>query len=58
VSVRLCAGDPKDQAFLNQARSGEAEVLVSGDEDQLALAGKTSFAIERPEAYRARVALV
>ena len=55
--VRECAivcRDPRDQAFLNLARSGEAGVLVSGDEDLLVLSGKTSFAIERPEAYRVR----
>lgn len=48
--------DAKDQAFLNLSQSGGAEVLVSGDEDLLVLAGMTSFSIERPETYRARVA--
>lgn len=50
----LCR-DLKDQPFLDLAESGPAAVLVSGDRDLLALAGKTKFAIETPEAYRLRV---
>jgi len=47
--------DEKDQPFLDLAQSGKAEFLVSGDRDLLALAGKTDFLIESPEAYRCRV---
>jgi putative PIN family toxin of toxin-antitoxin system len=46
--------DPKDQQFLDLAHSGKADVLVTGDEDLLALAGQTEFVIETPEAYRRR----
>jgi putative PIN family toxin of toxin-antitoxin system len=49
----LCR-DPKDQAFLDLAKSGKADVLVTGDEDLLTLAGQTSFVIETPEEYRLR----
>jgi putative PIN family toxin of toxin-antitoxin system len=47
--------DANDQPFLDLAQSGKADVLVSGDRDLLALAGKTTFLIETPEAYRRRV---
>ena len=47
--------DEKDQPFLDLAQSGRAELLVSGDNDLLALAGQTTFLIEAPEAYRVRV---
>ncbi len=47
--------DAKDQPFLDLAQCGKAELLISGDRDLLALAGKTRFAIESPEAYRERV---
>ena len=46
--------DPKDQAFLDLAESGRADLLVTGDEDLLVLAGQTAFVIETPEAYRRR----
>ena len=46
--------DEKDQPFLDLAKSGGAELLVSGDNDLLALAGQTTFLIETPEAYRLR----
>jgi uncharacterized protein len=46
--------DAKDQPFLDLAHCGKADVLVTGDEDLLALAGHTSFVIEMPEAYRHR----
>jgi len=52
--VSVCR-DEKDQPFLDLAQSGKAEFLVSGDRDLLALAGKTDFLIENPEAYRRRV---
>jgi len=44
--------DRKDQPFLDLAYTGRSDVLVSGDQDLLVLAGKTSFRIESPEAYR------
>jgi putative PIN family toxin of toxin-antitoxin system len=50
----VCCRDPKDQALLDLAHCGKAEILVSGDEDLLALAGQTEFVIETPEAYRRR----
>jgi len=56
--VRRCpvaCRDPRDQPFLDLAHSGHADALVSGDEDLLALAGKTRFAIETPATYRERV---
>ena len=55
--IRRCSTkcrDVKDQPFLDLAHSGKASVLVSGDRDLLALAGRTYFAIETPEAYRRR----
>jgi len=48
--------DPKDRVFLDLAVSDGAEVLVSGDEDLLTLAGQTGFTIQTPEEYRQRVA--
>ncbi len=47
--------DAKDQPFLDLAQSGRADVLVTGNEDVLALAGQTRFVIEMPEAYRRRI---
>jgi putative PIN family toxin of toxin-antitoxin system len=47
--------DAKDQPFLDLAQSGKADLLVTGDDDLLALAGHTAFFIETPEAYRRRV---
>jgi uncharacterized protein len=47
--------DEKDQPFLDLAQGGGAELLVSGDNDLLALAGQTAFIVETPEAYRLRV---
>ena len=44
--------DSKDQPFLNLAHSAAAEVLVSGDNDLLVLAGQTEFAIETAEPFR------
>jgi uncharacterized protein len=55
--VRVCpylCRDANDQPFLDLAHSGKADVLVSGDRDLLALAGKTVFAIETPANYRYR----
>ena len=47
--------DSGDQIFLDLAYTAKAEVLVSGDEDLLILAGKTAFDIETPRAYQARI---
>jgi uncharacterized protein len=46
--------DPKDQLFLDLAGSGNANALVTGDDDLLVLAGQTSFVIETPEDYARR----
>ena len=50
----LCR-DAKDQPFLDLAQSGKADLLVTGDDDLLALAGQTVFLIETPEVYRHRL---
>jgi putative PIN family toxin of toxin-antitoxin system len=50
----LCR-DAKDQPVLDQAQSGKADLLVTGDEDLLALAGQTEFIIETPQEYRRRI---
>ena len=47
--------DAKDQPFLDLAHCGKADILVTGDEDLLALVGQTAFVIETPEVYRRRV---
>jgi uncharacterized protein len=56
VSTRCPAtcGDVKDQIFLDLALSGRADILVSGDQDLLVMAGQTAFLIETPEVYRSR----
>lgn len=46
--------DAKDQKYLNLAAAGNADVIVSGDEDMLVLNGQCTFAIERPAEYRKR----
>jgi putative PIN family toxin of toxin-antitoxin system len=46
--------DREDQVFLDLCESAGADVLVTGDADLLALAGKVGFVIETPEAYRLR----
>ena len=51
---RIVCRNTKDQPFLQLAQSGRAELLITGDRDLLALAGKTSFGIEAPEPYRVR----
>lgn len=50
--------DANDQPFLDLAQSGRADLLISGDRDLLMLAGRTTFVIENPEAYRRRVSEV
>ena len=52
---KLVCRDPNDQPFLDLAQSGKADLLVSGDRDLLALAGKSRFLIETPAAYRLRI---
>ena len=51
----LCR-DARDQPFIDLAHCGKADLMVTGDEDLLALAGQTKFVIESPEFYRLRVA--
>ncbi len=51
VSLPACR-DPDDEIFLRAAAAGEADALVTGDADLLALAGQTRFAILTPEALR------
>jgi len=46
--------DAKDQPLLDLAQSGNADLLVTGDADLLALPGQTTFVIETPEDYRRR----
>ena len=46
--------DRHDQPFLTLAAAGRAQVLVSGDRALLELVGRTPFAIEAPERFRAR----
>jgi putative PIN family toxin of toxin-antitoxin system len=46
--------DAKDQPLLDLAQNGNANLLVTGDADLLALPGQTAFFIETPEAYRSR----
>lgn len=51
---RLRCRDPHDQAFVELAYAGDADVLVSGDKDLLALADETPFPIETPREFLAR----
>ncbi len=44
--------DPDDRAFLELAVTGDAEALVTGDDDLLALAREFAIPILRPEAWR------
>lgn len=46
--------DPQDQKFLTLAQTGMADVLVTGDQALLVLAGQTRFAIEMPVMFRQR----
>ncbi len=47
--------DGNDQPLLDLAQCGKADLLVTGDEDLLVLAGQTAFVIEPPDAYRLRM---
>lgn len=51
----VCCRDPKDQQFLDLAHCGKADLLISGDEDLLALVNQAAFIIETPEVYCRRV---
>jgi putative PIN family toxin of toxin-antitoxin system len=55
-SCSVLCRDPKDQPFLDLAQSGKADMLMTGDEDLLALAEQTEFLIETPEEYQRRIA--
>jgi uncharacterized protein len=52
---KVICRDPNDQPFLDLTQSGNADLLVSGDQDLLTLNGRTIFLIETPEMYRQRV---
>ncbi len=47
--------DSHDQIFLDLAHSGNADVLVTGDNDLLSLDHWARFSIETPEAYRLHI---
>jgi len=55
VKCPVICRDSKDQSLLDLAQSGKADILVTGDQDLLALAGQTEFVIESPDVYRRRV---
>ena len=46
--------DPKDQMFLELAMYGNADVLVTGDDDLVALAGSCEFAIDTAAEFKKR----
>lgn len=50
----LCR-DVKDQVFINLAQAAGVEILVTGDSDLIALAGKAQFIIETPREFRIRL---
>lgn len=54
-SFPISCRDAKDQPLLDLAQSGKADVLVTGDDDLLTMAGHTEFVIETPEEYRQRL---
>jgi uncharacterized protein len=51
----IACRDLHDQPFLDLAQSGDADVLVTGDKDLLALSRRAAFTIETPEAYQRRM---
>jgi putative PIN family toxin of toxin-antitoxin system len=55
VQCEQVCRDVNNQPFLDLAQTGKADLLVSGDEDLLALTGQTEFLIDTPEAYRRRL---
>ena len=52
--VPMCR-DKHDQKFLELAASGEADALVTGDEDLLVLAGQFSIPIMTPADFHRRI---
>jgi putative PIN family toxin of toxin-antitoxin system len=52
--VRVCR-DPRDDMFLEAAVNGQADVLITGDKDLLALRPFSGIAILTPAEYLARV---
>jgi hypothetical protein len=54
IQLGIDGGGTSQQPFVDLALSGKAELLIRGDRDLLALAGRTRFLIETPEAYRVR----
>jgi putative PIN family toxin of toxin-antitoxin system len=46
--------DVYDQKFIELANAGNADVLVSGDSDLLALREQLSFIVETPKTYQTR----
>jgi predicted nucleic acid-binding protein len=54
-SCSVLCRDATDQALLDLAHSGRADILVTGDRDLLALTGQTAFVIETPDVYRQRI---
>jgi putative PIN family toxin of toxin-antitoxin system len=54
--VPVCR-DPDDLPFLMLAAAGKADVLVTGDADLQAVAGKASYAIMAPDAFLGEVVL-
>ena len=55
---RSVCRDANDQPFLDLAQGGKADLLISGDQGLLMMAGQTTFLIETPEAYRRRTSEV
>lgn len=53
--VVIACRDPYDAPFLELAVAGRAKLLVSGDKDLLALAGKTAFGIVTPTDFLHRL---
>jgi putative PIN family toxin of toxin-antitoxin system len=47
--------DPDDRKFLQLAYAAKADALVTGDEDLLALAGKSRIPILTPDALKAKL---
>lgn len=54
VAIPQCR-DPFDRAFLHLAVAGQADVLVTGDADILALAGEFAVPILFPGSFRRRL---
>jgi putative PIN family toxin of toxin-antitoxin system len=50
-ACKVVCRDSKDQMFLDLAQSGRADFLTTGDDDLLALAGRTKFLIAPVAAY-------